>query len=194
MRHIDLEWIKTRHHAMTFWDKPLGCLPLAVLVTALSLIGGCRTIKTDEKTDIQDSIRTEYIEKIVEVPVYIEVEVPAESKQRETRDSTSFLETSFARSWARLTWIDGFPWLYHDLENKPQTIGKEAKVPVKERYKIIYRTRYVTRTKYTVQQLTWWQQMKVDFAEYVLGFIVILILVIVIVRFKKKGSAAVGLY
>lgn len=184
MGHIDLEWMKTRHHAMKFWDKQTGCLPLVMLITALSLMGGCRTIKTDEKTDIVDSIHTEYIEKIVEVPVYIEVEVPAESKQRETPDSTSFLETSFATSWARLTWVDGTPWLYHSLENKPQTIGKETKVPVKERYKIIYRTRYVTRTKYTVQQLTWWQQMKVDFAEYVLGLIV-LILVIVFIRKKK---------
>ena len=131
---------------------------LAIMIVAVAFLSGCRTIKTDEKSDIRDTVRTEYIEKIVEVPVVVEVEVPAESKERETSDSTSFLETSFAESTASLIWRDGLPYLFHNLKNKPQKIKKETKVPVKQTFRKIYRTRYVTKTKTIQKELPWWKK------------------------------------
>ena len=148
-------------------------LAASAVICMFSLMG-CRTTK--ESQDTRDSIRTEYIEKIVKDTVTIEI--PAEAKERETRDSTSILETSIARSMAKLTWKDGEPWLFHSLENKPQKIEKE--ILKKEHYKTIYRTRYVTRTKTVEKQLSWWQQAKVDFAEYIILILLILMILLCI--------------
>ena len=168
------------------WQQNLhrmaGCgtvlVVIAVMISLLTLMG-CRTQKVTESTDTKDSIRTEYIEKIVKDTVTIEI--PVEAKERETRDSTSLLETSIAKSLAKLTWKDGEPWLFHQLENKPQKIEKE--VMKKEYHKTIYRTRYVTRTKTVEKQLTWWQQAKVDFAEYA---ILILLIFLVYLCIKSR--------
>lgn len=178
------------HH---LWQQNLhrmaGCgtvlIVLSILVSLLTLVS-CRTIKTDEKTDIQDSTIIKYVEKIVEVPVVVTVEVPAEEKERETPDTTSVLETGFAWSEARINWRDGIPWLFHSLKNKPQSIQKETKVPVKQTYKIIYRTRYVTRTKTIEKQLSWWQQAKVDLAEYViLGLLILMVYLCIKTRLRR---------
>lgn len=145
---------------------------------------GCKTIKSSisENTDTKDSVRVEYVEKIVEVPVTVTIEVPAQKAERETTDSVSHLETDFAKSTAAIHWNDGIPFLFHNLENKPQKISKTDSVPVKEKEKIVWKTRRVTYTKTEIRekQLTWWQQAKVDFAEYIISFLVVTILVLVI--------------
>lgn len=121
------------------------------------LCSGCRTKKVIERTDTSDSLRIEIIEKVITDTVIVTVEVPAEAKERETPDSTSFLETTFARSTASLKWQGGVPFLFHSLENKPQQIKKPVEVEHKEKRKIVYRTRYVTKHKETVKQLPWWK-------------------------------------
>ena len=155
---------------------------LAIMIIAVALLSGCRTIKTDEKSDIRDSVRTEYIEKIVEVPVVVEVEVPAEAKERETSDSTSFLETSFAESTASLIWRNGVPYLFHHLNNKPQKIKKETKVPVKQTIRKIYRTRYVTKTKTIQKELPWWKKALV----WTGGIVLLLNILGIAIKLVKK--------
>ena len=138
-----------------------GCgMPLIVLclIVTLALMGSCRTKKTIETTDTRDSVRTEYIEKIVTDTVTVTVEVPVEAKERQTRDSTSYLETSLARSTARLTWADGLPLLFHSLENIPQKIEKPVEVQHKDRTHTVYRTRYVSKYKYVTADLPWWKK------------------------------------
>lgn len=137
-----------------------GCsMPFIVvlLFVTLAALGGCRTKKTVEQTHTGDTLRTEYIERIVTDTVTVEVEVPAESRERETRDSTSRLETSFARSTASLLWRDGMPWLYHSLENIHQKIEKPVEVQTKEKTRTVYRTRYVSKTKTVAAELPWWK-------------------------------------
>lgn len=136
------------------------CGPMFIAcVLALFILMGCRTAKTAESTDKQDSVRIEYREKIVKVPVEVIVEVPAEQKERETKDSTSYLETSFAKSTASLIWRGAEPFLYHSLENKAQSIVKSDSVPVVEKEKIVYRTirETVTKTVYKNFEPKWWQ-------------------------------------
>lgn len=156
-----------------------------VVLFIVLMLCGCKTVKSNvnEKTDTNDSVRIEYIEKIVEVPVTVTIEVPEQKVERETKDSVSHLETDFAKSTAAIHWNDGIPFLFHNLENKPQKFSKTDSVPVKEKWRIIYRTRKVTHnhTEYVEKELTWWQQAKVDFAGYFLSFIVV-ILVLVIVK------------
>lgn len=151
------EYIRNVHNGV----QQQGCgMPLIImcLIVTLALMGGCRTKRTVENTDIRDSVRTEYVEKIVTDTVTVTVEVPAESRERHTPDSTSYLETSFARSTASLTWRDGLPWLFHSLENIPQKIERPVEVQHKERRRTVYRTRYVSRYKYVEAGQPWWKK------------------------------------
>ena len=133
-----------------------------VILVSLVMLLGCKTIKSsvNEKTDTSDSVRIEYKERIVKVPVYVEVEVPVEKVSTQTKDSTSHLETSFAISDASMIWIDGVAFLRHSLENKAQKIQKKDSVPVTEKEKIIWKTRRVTynKTEIREKQLAWWQK------------------------------------
>ena len=137
------------------WYCFLGIM-LALIISFF--LSGCKTQKVIENTDTKDSVRTEYIEKIIKDTITVTVEVPVEAKERETRDSTSFLETSFAQSLARLTWKDGVPWLFHSLENKPQQIQKPVEVESKEKIKTVYKTRYVTKYKEVQAHLPWYKK------------------------------------
>lgn len=147
-------------------SKGMRAVCYAIIVVIMVLLGilfvGCKTIKksVNEKTDTKDSVRIEYREKVVKVPVTVYVEVPVEQKETMTKDSTSHLETSFAISNASMVWIDGVPFLRHDLKNKAQKIEKTEDVPVVEKEKVVYQTRRVTYTKTEIRekQLAWWQK------------------------------------
>lgn len=140
------------------------CVISAVIICAtlvMFMLSGCKTKKSvTEKTDAQDSVRIEYKEKIVKVPVTVYVEVPVEVKEHFSNDSTSHLETSFAVSDASMVWIDGVAFLRHSLENIPQKIQKNDSVQVVEKEKIVWKTRRVTYTKTEIRQaqISWWQK------------------------------------
>ena len=99
------------------------CFSLICIVILLVILffSSCKAVKSSvsESEEKSDSVRIEYIEKVVEKPVKVIVEVPAESKERETPDTTSYLETQFARSTASLRWQGEMPLLFHSLENIP---------------------------------------------------------------------------
>ena len=147
-------------------SKGLRAICIAIIMAIMVLLGllfvGCKTIKksVNEKTDTKDSVRIEYREKVVKVPVTVYVEVPLENVSTTTKDSTSHLETSFAISNASMVWIDGVPFLRHDLKNKAQKIEKTEDVPVVEKEKVVWQTRRVTYTKTEIKekQLAWWQK------------------------------------
>ena len=159
---------------------------IAILLILLFLAFGCKTIKKsiNEKTDTKDSVRIEYREKVVKVPVTVYVEVPVENVSTTTKDSTSHLETSFAISNASMVWIDGVPFLRHDLKNKAQKIEKTEDVPVVEKEKVVYQTRRVTYTKTEIREksLTWWQDMKIKFGEVSFGLNILFILVVLLYK------------
>lgn len=137
---------------------------LAVMVLVAFLLTSCRSKKAgvNENSNVSDSVKIEYREKIVKVPVTVYVEVPVESKVQIDRDS-SHLETSFAVSEAKMVWIDGVLFLRHSLDNKPQKIQKQDSIPVTEKEKIVWKTRRVTynRTEIREKQLSWWQSAKI---------------------------------
>lgn len=136
-----------------------GCGPIFIACAVLLfMLLGCRTPKTAESEKV-DSVRVEYKEKVVKVPVNVYVEVPVESKEKETSDTTSTLETSFAISTASLIWKGAEPFLYHSLSNKPQKIEKTDSVAVVEKEKVIRRTikNTVTKTVYKEWKPVWWQ-------------------------------------
>lgn len=142
---------------------------LLITIFVCALFSGCKTKKVIE---YRDSVRVEYQEILV--PDTVLIEVPAEEKERETNDSLSFLETSMAESLARMTWKGGIPYLFHSLKNKPQKIKKV--VYTKQKIKIIYRTRYVTRTEYKTKELSWWQEFCITLGYIMLMFILAAVL------------------
>lgn len=135
---------------------------MCVLTLLLFCMSGCKTKKVVE---YRDSVRVEYQEILV--PDTVVIEVHAEAKERETRDSTSFLETSMAESLAKMSFKDGIPYLFHSLKNKPQKIKKV--IYTKQRIKTIYRTRYVTKIEYKAKQLSWWQKTQMIAGDVLLA-------------------------
>ena len=163
-------------------SKGLRAVCIAIIMVIMVLLGllfvGCKTIKksVNEKTDTKDSVRIEYREKVVKVPVTVYVEVPVENVSTTTKDSTSHLETSFAISNASMVWIDGVPFLRHDLKNKAQKIEKTEDVPVVEKEKVVWQTRRVTYTKTEIKEKQLGIFQKVFLWFGVISFIIIVII------------------
>lgn len=101
---------------------------ILIMICIVCLLAGCATKKkamteTDTKLETakveqeKDTTITETHDttKITQRLVPIEVEIPAASKERITKDTTSVLETDLYRSTA--TWANGV--LTHTLEAKP---------------------------------------------------------------------------
>lgn len=131
-----------------------------LIVAAVLLVGGCSPGKHLVKTQQQqDSTRVEVRKEIVYVPDTVYLEIPAQTAERTTRDSTSHLENDYAESNARIN-SDGS--LYHDLKTKPQEITKEVQTPVERNDSIVYKYRTVYETVEVEveveRELTWWQK------------------------------------
>lgn len=111
---------------MTRERKTSICILL--IITIAMLLAGCAT-KRKAMTETTDTCETTKVErekdttviethdttKITQRLVPVEVEIPAESKERTTHDTTSVLETDLYKSTAE--WKDGI--LHHTLEAKP---------------------------------------------------------------------------
>lgn len=165
-----------------------GCGPTLIVCLSLFLVislSGCRLWKQNvkESSETSDSVRVEYRERVVKVPVTVYVEVPVEVRERISNDTLSHLETSFAVSDASIVWIDGVAFLRHSLANKPQKIAKQDSVPVVEKETIQWKTRRVTysRTEIREKQLTWWQK-----GLMYMGVAFIIALIILVFLFTKS--------
>ena len=182
MKHLDYYERKLMDSEKGMFGCCFSIIGATILIVILLLFSGCRTVKksVSEKENISDSVRIEYKEKIVKVPVTVYVEVPVENVSTMTKDSTSHLETSFAVSNASMVWIDGVPFLRHDLKNKAQKIEKTDTANVVEKEKVIWKTRRVTYTKTEVRekQINFFQK-----ALIWIGFIAIIV-VIILVSFR----------
>lgn len=121
--------------------------------------------------DVRVETRIEY------VPDTVFIEIPAQTSERETADSTSHLENDYATSDARIN-PDGT--LYHNLKTKPQKKPVEFEKPVERKDSVIYKTKTVTKTKIekVPRDLTWWQKTQIY------GFWVILFILVIVYRKK----------
>ena len=166
------------------------CFIAIVVLLLIASLTSCKSWKhgVTEKEQREDSVRIEYREKIVKVPVTVYVEVPVEQKEKMTRDSTSHLETGFAVSDAAIIWIDGVAFLRHSLENKAQKIQKNDSVPVVEKEKVTWKTRrvYYTKTEIREKQLTWWQKGLMWVGGIAVAALIIFILILLVRAFLKR--------
>jgi len=162
-----------------------GCIAFALYMVALFLLAiicacfsSCASHKTISETERHDSVRVETRVETIYVPDTVFVEIPAQSAERTTADSTSHLETEFAESDARIN-PDGT--LYHFLANKAQEKPVEIQKQIVKKDSIVYRDRYnkitITKTK-EVHKLYWWQK------TCIYGFFVCLL--ILLWKYRKK--------
>lgn len=144
-----------------------------LIVAAVLLVGGCSPGKHLTKTQQQqDSTRVEVRKEIVYVPDTVYLEIPAQTAERTTRDSTSHLENDYAESDARIN-PDGS--LFHDLKTKTQKIPKEVKTPVEQNDSIVYKARAINETNEVEveRELTWWQKTQMY------GFWITLLIIVI---------------
>lgn len=182
----DGDFFKLEKYTMRFLK---AAAVLMVLYLILSLLVSCKTVKKSisEKENTSDSVRIEYREKIVKVPVTVYVEVPVENVSTVTKDSTSHLETSFAVSNASIIWIDGVPFLRHDLKNKAQKIEKTDTASVVEKEKVVWKTRRVTYTKTEIREkvLALWQKVLMWCGGIFLALLLVSFIVVLFLKLRR---------
>jgi hypothetical protein len=149
---------------------------ISLLLLIALLLTACGTPKKLTTTQ-QDSTRIEIRETVIYVPDTVFVEIPAQTAERTTQDSTSHLENDYALSDARIN-PDGS--LYHDLKTKPQEKPVPIEKPVERKDSIIYRTQYIDRevTVEVERELLWWEKTQI-YGFW--GLVVILLIV-----YRKK--------
>lgn len=136
---------------------------LVPILWAALLFCGCaakRHVYDSVNSEQRDTVRVETV--TIYVPDTVYVEIPAQTVERETRDSVSRLENDYASSEARINPDGSF---YHDLKTKPQKKPVEFQKPVERRDSIVYRERVktetVTKTVEVPRQLTWFQKTSI---------------------------------
>lgn len=151
------------------------------LVALLMMTGcsPCRNIISSETQ--QDSVRVEVRERTVFVPDTVIIEIPAQTAERTTPDSLSFLENDYAESTARIN-PDGT--LFHNLKTKPQEKPIKFDKPIQQRDSIVYRDRLIKQTKTikVARELTWWQKTQIY------GFWGLIVFVVLLYTIKKIAT------
>ena len=128
------------------------------IAIVMLLFSSCRTGRQIVVVEGKDSIRIEERVREIKVTDTLFVEVPPQSAERTTADSTSHLENDYAVSDARIM-IDGS--LYHSLETKPRTdtIPKELYVQVRDT--TIYREKVIPKIYPVEKELNWFVRMRI---------------------------------
>ena len=146
------------------------------IAIVLLLFSSCRTGKI-VVVEGKDSIRIEERVREIKVTDTLFVEVPVQSAERTTADSTSHLENDYAVSDARVN-PDGS--LSHSLETKHRTdtIPKELYVQIWDT--TIYREKVIPKVVTVEKGLSDWQKMQIR------GFWIFLILTSGYIIIRKK--------
>ena len=130
-------------------------IPLIILVVFLFCCSCGAGRHLPVQTENRDSVRVEVREVTRYIRDTVFVEIPTQSAENTTRDTSSHLETDYAESDAR---IDPDGTLHHSLKNKPQKQPVPVDVPQTQKDSIVYRDRYISETIEVPRELTAWQK------------------------------------
>lgn len=147
-----------------------------IFILAVScLLYGCGTQRKLPTTTIQETtnsnVEVKYEKVFVHDTTYIEI--PAQTAERTTRDSTSHLENDFAVSDAKIN-PDGS--LFHDLKTKPQ----KKPVPVNKEIERRDSIAYVDSPVPVERSLTRWEKTCINWFPY--SVVAILLLLVYVFR------------
>ncbi len=154
------------------------CFILLALVAC-----SCRSAKYATCNN-RDSTRIEVRTQTILVPDTVYLEIPVQTAERTTRDSTSHLENDYAVSDARIN-ADGT--LYHDLRTKPQRKPVPTEKAVERRDSVVYVNRDIEVPIPIEKSPGWWEQTCIKWFPYTLGAIVLLLCLV----FRKPLLAIV---
>lgn len=148
---------------------------LSIILVLLVFVSSCNNkVLPPSIINTNDSVRTIIKYRIIKEKDTVFFEVPPQSTERTTQDSTSHLETDYATSDARIM-PDGS--LHHNLKNKPQ------KKPVETEKEIIYNDTTIYKERNTEvpvpveRELTWWEHTAIKWFPYALiGFIIAVVI------------------
>lgn len=143
----------------------------------LLLFPSCRTGRQVVVVEARDSVRVEERVRDVRVVDTFFMEVPPQSGERTTADSTSHLENDYAISDARIN-PDGS--LSHSLETKHRTDTLSREVGVQVRDSIVYREKVIPQVVTVEKELSDWQKIQIR------GFWIFLILTSGYIIIRKK--------
>ncbi len=130
-------------------------IPLIILVVFLFCCSCGAGRHLPVQTENRDSVRVEVREVTRYIRDTVFLEIPTQSAENTTRDTSSHLETDYAESDAR---IDPDGTLHHSLKNKPQKQPVPVDVPQTQKDSIVYRDRYISETIKVPRELTSWQK------------------------------------
>lgn len=138
------------------------------IAIVLLLFSSCRTGRQVVVVEARDSVRVEERVRYVPVVDTFFMEVPPQSAERTTADSTSHLENDYAVSDACIM-ADGT--LYHSLETKARTDTITQELSVQARDTIIYREKVIPKVVTVEKQLGWFTQMRLWLSNVMIGLI-----------------------
>ena len=163
--------------------QEVGCLSaigyvvvIIIVLCVFAIFGSCKSqnnIVTEHKA--RDSIRVDVRYKTIIVPDTVFIEIPAQTSERTTADSTSHLENDYATSDARIN-PDGT--LFHQLATKPQKKPVEVDKKNELRDSIVYVEKSKTETGQQIMEverkLSWWEKTRI-YGFYLLAAMLVLI-------------------
>ncbi len=126
------------------------CIIAFLLLTSCG-VGKHLPIQTEQRDSVRIEVRKET--KYIRDTVFLKI--PAQSAEMTTRDTSSHLETDYAKSDARIN-PDGT--LYHSLWNKPQEKPIPVMVPLIQKDSIVYRLKLKKEVVQIPRDLTAWQK------------------------------------
>lgn len=147
---------------------------MSLIALAVILLVGCTSVKyvpmpvyiQNDSTETSVRTVTEYVRDT------LLVEIPAQTAERTTADTTSHLENDYAESYARIN-PDGT--LYHSLMTKPQDLEVEFDKPVQRTDSTVNKkgTTTVVRTVEVERELTWTEQGQIYGFRVLAGLIIV---------------------
>ena len=149
--------MKSRYHQRAKIVATYIIYMAALLLLAALAAGCCPCKKLADSHYQKDSVRVEYVERVITEYDTISITLPVEVKEVETLDTISELETTSALSVA----IVSGGVLRHTLRTK-SPIMATAPVTTITRDSVIYRDKVVTDTQtIKVNELTKWQRAQI---------------------------------
>lgn len=164
-------------------DALIACIIQAgIIVVAFTLLMviGCLffsscTAKKVVTERVKDSVRIETKYKVELRTDTVRIEIPAQTAERETKDSVSFLQNDYATSLA-VFHANGI--LFHSLKLKPQKKSVPVSTPVITRDSVIYRDVQAFKPVYVERELTKWQAFRVKWFTTVCALLLLAIIYI----------------
>lgn len=158
--------------------KHVKFIIIAAIFTVIAT--ACRTTRPAMMPEVvtiheRDTVTVETIIEKTLTPDTVFVEIPAQTAERTTADSLSFLENDFAMSSARIN-PDGT--LFHTLMSKPGKLPVEVMTPTTntttnaERIREIEKPVPVCVPVEVERKMTWWERMFIKSAPWLFALLI----------------------